>query len=327
MGRLPESDKLKEYRSQNKALKEENKDMARLLDLTDKLDRITIAKIRPSFSTKTREAVALSLLSDVHAEQKILSASVNGINQYNPTICKSRLEWYFINLLKLIKKERQDIKINELLLGFLGDFIHGFIHEEYVSTNYMTPIEASLFVTELLIAGVNYLLKDKELKKIRIVCKVGNHSRTTLKPYTSKEAVMSYEWVIYKHLEKYFANEDRIEVILEPNYFTYVKVYDMMIRMSHGHNVKFGGGIGGLEVPLKKAVYRSNEQIKADLDCIGHFHQFLSLQNVIVNGCVNGFDDYCIRIGARPEKPRQAFALIDKKLGRTVTAPIFLEDV
>lgn len=327
MGRLPESDKLKELRRENKELRAENKRQSQLLDLSDGLDRIKITKIKPIHSRGTREATALSLLSDVHAEQRITRTSTNGINKYNPDICEARLQWYFRNLLKLIAKERQDIKIDELLLGFLGDFIHGFIHEEYISTNYMTPIEASLFVTELLIAGIDYLLKDEKLKKIRIVCKVGNHSRTTLKPYTSKEALMSYEWVVYKHLEKHFRDCDRIEFVIEDSYYTYVKVYGMMVRMSHGHNVKFGGGVGGLEVPLKKAVYRTNEQIKADLDCIGHFHSFLALQNVIVNGCVNGFDDYCIRIGVRPETPRQTFALLDKNLGRTVTAPIFLEDV
>lgn len=302
----------------------ENEKFKKLLELQDlSKQRNKIYKIEPTQS-KISEGVALALLSDLHAEERVDKFTVNNLNEFNPDICKQRVINYFENLVKLIRKERQDLTIKRLILGLLGDNINGDIHEEYKQTNYMTPIEASLFVYDLLISGIDYLLKDNELEKIDIVCKIGNHSRTTLKPYTNDEAKMSYEYGIYKHLSNHYKDNARINFILEESYFTYVTVYGKVIRFSHGHNIKYGGGIGGLTVPLIKYIHRVNEQIKADLDCMGHFHQRFNLPNALMNGSIVGFDGYALRIGARPERPMQTFQLIDSMRGFTVNTPILV---
>jgi len=318
-------DSIKETNQKYTYLLKENDKLSKLLNLSEQVNSKVVQNYKIT-ATKIggREATALALLSDLHAEERVDAYTVNNLNEYNPEICKQRVSNYFVNLLKLIKKERQDVKINRLVLALLGDNINGDIHEEYKQTNYLTPIEASLFVYEIFINGINYLLKDKGLEKIDVICKIGNHSRTTLKPYTNEEAKMSYEYGIYKHLAKHYENESRINFIIDDSYFTYIKIYDVMVRAHHGHNVKFGGGIGGLTVPLIKYIHRANEQIKADLDIIGHFHTRYSLPFVLVNGSVVGFDGYALKIGARPERAMQTLQLIDSMLGLTVNTPILV---
>ncbi len=305
-------------------LLDENKKLSKLLDLQE-----AIKSPRPHVitakSSKVSEAVAMGLLSDLHSEERVDKHTVNNLNEYNPDICKRRVHNYFVNLRKLTQKERQDVTIKRVVVALLGDNIHGDIHEEYKQTNYMTPIEASLFITELFITGIDYLLQDEKLEVLDLVCSVGNHSRTTLKPYTNDEAKMSYEYGIYKSLARHYKDNSRVNFIIEESYFTYMTIYGKVIRFSHGHNVKYGGGIGGLTVPLIKYIHRVNEQIKADLDCMGHFHTRFNLPNALMNGSIVGFDGYALKIGARPERPMQTFQLIDSIRGFTVNTPILVD--
>jgi hypothetical protein len=268
-------------------------------------------------------ATALTLLSDIHAEHKITLESTNGINKLTPSITTRRLEVYAINLVKRIKKHQKEVKIDELIIGMLGDMIHGFIHEEYLRTNYMTPNEAMLFVIEQLERVIKHIIDNCDLKRITIVGKVGNHSRTTQKVYTDEEAVYSYEWAIYKILQKIFP---KINWVIENSYYSYLKVYDKDVRFSHGHEIKYAGGIGGIYVPLQRNRLRANQIRKAHLDCIGHYHttDFLRNSGVLMNGSGCGADAYSIRKGFEPEPPMQQFLLIDSKRGFTVNEPILL---
>lgn len=296
-----------------------------LLDLKKTVDNEKVRTINFAHIGKdeSNEATAITLFSDIHFEERVDKNKVNGINEYNPIISEERCINYFINLRKRIDKERRDIIIDNLIFASLGDMIHGFIHEEYLSSNYMQPIPASFKMYEIVLNGLKYLLEDKKIKKIKFIGKVGNHSRTTFKPYTQDEALMSNEWGIYKHLEKHFEHEERIDFILDESYYTYLTVYGKVLRFHHGHNVKYGGGIGGLTIPLIKSIYRANMQKKADMDFIGHFHSRFNLPFCSVNGSIVGFNAYGIKIGAEPQEPVQQFHLLDSKRGFTSNSPIF----
>ena len=272
--------------------------------------------------SETGQGVAITLFSDIHFEERVDKKQVNCLNEYNPTVAEKRCINYFKNLRKRLDKERRDLDIDTLIFASLGDMIHGFIHEEYLSSNYLTPIQASFKMYEIVLNGLNYLLEDKKLNNIKFIGKVGNHSRTTLKPYTANEALMSNEWSIYKHLEMHFKDEKRIDFILDESYFTYLNVYDKVLRFHHGHNIKYGGGVGGLTIPLIKYIMRSNQQIKADRDFIGHFHQYINFPNCVVNGSIVGFNSYGTKIGASPEEPIQQFQILDAKRGFTTNTPI-----
>jgi len=278
--------------------------------------------IRKKFKHKD-EGTVLTLLSDVHAEERVELEQTNGINEYNPDICKARLERYAVNLVKLTERNREMIVLDNLVLAVLGDLIHGFIHEEYQISNYMMPPEAALFVIEELERVITFILEHGKFKKIVIICKIGNHSRTTDKIYSDNEAKMSYEWTIYKVLQKKFPT---IEWIIENSYFTYYQIYDLIGRFHHGHGFKYMGGIGGIYVPLQKFRLRVDQQRKADFNCFGHWHSMDSLRNskTLINGSVVGFDTYATRKGFEPEPPQQQFQIVDSKRGLTVNAPIIL---
>src|SRR5690606_8904092 len=136
--------------------------LERQIDLLTELPEAKPYVIKADPSIKS-EATAISQLSDIHFEQRIDAHTVNYLNEYNPDIAKQRLDNYFRHLKKLIDLSRKEIEIKDLIIHLGGDSLHGFIHEEYHRTNYLTPIDASFQLYEILISGFNYIKKDGKL--------------------------------------------------------------------------------------------------------------------------------------------------------------------
>lgn len=267
------------------------------------------------------EAVAVILASDFHVEERVRKETVNDRNEYNLSIASKRSDEFFINAVKLIKKEQQDVNINKVVLALLGDFISGNIHQELLANCSLPPIKAMIYAQNLIVSGILYILKNTDVDLI-IPCHVGNHPRITQKVHISNEQGNSLEYYMYHVLADYFKDEKRITWIIAEGYHTYVKVFDWMIRFHHGHNIKYGQGIGGLFIPTYKAISQWNKVCWADYDCFGHLHTQRDGGNFISNGSLIGYNAFAVSIKGDYEPPRQQFFLIDSKRGKTVTTPI-----
>jgi hypothetical protein len=130
---------------------------------------------------------------------------------------------------------------------------------------------------------------------------------------------------MYAALAAHFRNEPRVEFLVAMGYHSYVELYGKTIRFHHGHAINYGGGVGGITIPVKKAIANWQRGRKADLDCFGHFHQFMDGGTFIANGSMIGYNAFALQIKAEFEKPKQAFFLWDKTRGKTVTAPILFD--
>ncbi len=303
--------------------------LKRIEALTKQLDKLTQTKgafstfeIKPTTSKK-HEATAFALISDTHIEENVTPESVDFSNEYNLEIARQRMEAVFRNMLKLVKKEQQDTHISTLVLALLGDLISGNIHEELLESCEVAPVEAAVLAQSYLASGIQYLLDNSKLDLI-IPCCVGNHSRITSQVHVSKEQANSLEWMIYCNLVERFKGNKRVTFVLSKSYFTWVTVYDFPIRFHHGHAMKYGAGVGGMTIPINKAIARYDMAKTAYLDCFGHFHNPMQTQKFVSNGCLIGDTPYGKRLGFTG-KPQQQFFLIDKKHGKTVSAPIFVE--
>jgi len=311
-----------DYKTHNKVLLKEVDDLNNALSYFQQAQSVTPKPIRPVFKTSKGEASAVMLWSDVHSEERITKASTNGLNEFNLDICKQRMTNLPVKGLKLVNNHRNVVHIDTLVMGLLGDFIHGLIHDEYISTNYLRPIEATLFIQELLESALTYLIDNGKFKRIIAVCKVGNHSRTTDKVFGQTELIHSYEYFLYKYLEKKFAGQ--IEFMIEENYFSYLDVYDYTISFEHGHAFRYAGGIGGIYPALMRHLSKSYSVKRFDLACMGHWHSTIHIPNALINGSVCGYNDYARRKGFSFEPPKQQFLLVNRDKGFTTNEPIFL---
>jgi hypothetical protein len=97
------------------------------------------------------------------------------------------------------------------------------------------------------------------------------------------------------------------------------------VRLHHGHGLNYGGGVGGLTIPVNKAISQWNKGVKANLDVFGHFHTSLNFNNFVSNGSLIGYNAYALRIKADFEKPTQSFFLVNKKHNaKSIHTPIFV---
>jgi len=108
---------------------------------------------------------------------------------------------------------------------------------------------------------------------------------TTAKRRIKTGAKNSYEWLLYNVLQQDFADEKRVRFVVDKSAHQYVEAYEFDLHFHHGDEVKFGGGIGGLSVPLNKRVFKWDGVKRADYHHIGHFHQLTDLGRTVVNGC------------------------------------------
>lgn len=297
-------------------LRDENEKLAEMKNT------VSSYEIKAKTSQK-HEAVAFAILSDTHIEENVKPESVDGANEYNLRIAKSRMEAFFRNTVKLVGKEQQDANIDTLVLGLLGDLISSNIHDELMESCEVPPVEAAIIAQNFITSGIDYILKHTKLKLI-VPCCVGNHSRITHQVHVSTEQGNSLEWMIYCNLASHYKNNKRVTFVLSKSYFTWVKVFGYDIRFHHGHAMKYGGGIGSITIPVLKAIARYDVAKKAYLDVFGHFHNPMDGGKFVSNGCMIGDTPYGKRLGFTG-KPQQQFFLIDKVHGKTIVAPIFME--
>lgn len=321
-----------EIKSLKRQLEQAVKDYQVLSDAYDlalSLRSNQVNNVIPSIDLNPRhksEATAIVQISDGHFGKVIVPSTVNGLNEYNPEIAKNRMAICAENTLRLIKKEREDIKIENLVLILGGDFLENSqLHSHSEMTTSLSPMEETLFARELLNKFIKTIGEYGNFKKIIVACTRGNHSRITHKMISSVDYRMNYETILYNILKDDFKSEN-ISWTIPDSEIAEVEVYGNMVRVVHGHQIKYQGGVGGLTVPLNKFIMRMDQINKAFYNFVHHYHNLsYPTVNTTVNGSIIGYDPYAMSIGCSYQSPMQSFQLLDNKRGMTIKAPIFCD--
>jgi len=308
--------KYKHLLDENELLKKEKKAILRIKEPVQPF------KITPLHDTES-EATAFMIASDWHFEEVVKVETVSELNEFNKEVAHYRAKKFFQNGLRLYNMSRKEIEIKTIVLALLGDFISGNIHEELLENNRLEPMDAIIEVQRVIISGINHLLEMTDAQLV-IPCHSGNHPRITRMVHHSTEAGNSLEYFMYCNLVEVYKDNPRVIIIPARGYHSYLNVYDVIVRFHHGHAIKYGGGVGGITVPVNKAIAQWNKARHADYDVFGHYHQRKDLGNWMCNGSLIGYNAFALKIKADYELPQQAFFLIDKKRGKTIVAPILL---
>jgi hypothetical protein len=318
--RLEQTDIKNRYKEALKIIEELKLKLKILKDLQEAPEDYSIIES----ASKLSEATAIILASDWHIEEIVKPKKVSFLNEFNLTIGEKRANLFFQNSAKLINGFKRDIKIDNIVLALLGDFISSNIHEELLENTCLRPMEAIRQVQMYLIAGIKYLL-NKTTCTLVIPCQCGNHGRITDQIHISNEQENSLETLMYYTLSLYFRNYKRVKFIVGEAEHLYMDVYGYKLRLHHGTNIKYQRGVGGLTVPANRIIAQWNIGINAYLDLFGHLHTRLDNGNFLANGSLIGYNAYAISKGIPFSKPCQTLFLLDKDRGKTIVAPIFLE--
>jgi hypothetical protein len=280
--------------------------------------------IEPKHSTKTSEATVIAVASDWHIEENV-GKEVGGLNTYTVDIARERSVKFFRGIHRLTALLRQDVKIDTIVLALLGDFISNDIHEEFPEVNELQPTHAIVTAQNFILSGIEFLLRENPTVQLVVPCHSGNHARTTKTTRFGTENGHSLEYLMYLLLAANLRHEPRVKFVIPEGMHSYLDVYGTTIRFQHGHAIKYQGGVGGIYIPVNKAIGQWNKARRADLDVFGHFHQLRDGGNFVCNGSLIGYNAFALSIKADYEQPKQALFLMDKKRGRTCTWPILLK--
>jgi len=300
----------------------ETEEQRRFMEIIDH-DPINFRSISPK--KITGESTAILTLSDWHWEERVDPSTVNYKNEFTPAIAAKRARGMFQKAAALIDFCRGFTTINQLVIAVLGDLITGYIHEELEESNWLSPTQAILDVQEHLVSGIEFLKKETKCKEIIIPTAVGNHGRTQRKKRISTSYKNSFEWLLYKMLAFSYRNDPIVRWQVGNGYHNWLEVQGHPVRFHHGDSIRYQGGVGGITIPVNKAIAAWNKTEPAALDIFGHYHQSKEDRWWVSNGSLIGMNAYTVEIKADYEEPSQSLTIMSRTRGKIANLRVFCE--
>jgi hypothetical protein len=291
------------------------------------LQGVKAAPLTKSVRGKKRtkhQATAVLMLSDVHAEERVLPETVNGENDYSLDVCQLRLAELEERFLECLEHERNQADIGRVLIWLGGDFITGHIHPDCAEVAQLSPMNATRWISERLRGMIDRIAAH--VGSVIVCTNAGNHGRSTEKNRIATELDHSWEQLMYFTLAREEKNKN-VQWRIAEGHLGYVDLDGFLVRTTHGHSIRFAGGVYGLALPASKAIARWDAGRKADLTIFGHYHSWGWLRGAryVANGSVIGHSPYAERV-ASPERPCQGMAIIDHGRSEVTRAyPLFCD--
>lgn len=281
---------------------------------------------KPKRQQADGEAAFGVVLTDWHAEEVVDPETVNGINEHNLEIHRQRVANLWPKCIQLLEANRVMSQIDEVWVWLLGDMFSSHLHPELVEGNELGPMEAVQMVRSEIVTGVDYLWEHSGVKRMNVCCNWGNHGRTTDKVRHSTGYTHSLEWLMYSDLaDRYARAKSPVEWHVEKGMLAYSDVKGWKVRSHHGYGIRYQGGVGGLTIPLNKAIAKWNSTRQADYDLFGHWHTFDRGWKWVSCPCLIGYSAYALSLKAEKQPPAQTALVFDRERGLVYAEPIFVD--
>lgn len=263
--------------------------------------------------------------TDWHIEQRIDPATINGLNEFDLTIAKARVDRLWRKACYMIDFWRAVANVRDAVVWLGGDLISGSIHAELEEINQLGPVDAIALVADLVGEGIQYLLDHAGIERVHVVCSLGNHGRTTEKKRRATAYQHSYEALAYQLIAQRWGADDRVAVQIARSYHAYLRLHHQWdVRFHHGDEIRYQGGVGSIAIPVNKAIAAWNKSRRVHLDIFGHWHQFMDTWNWVACGSLVGYDAYAVAIKADYQDPTQTIVWVDSDHGKVAALPLFV---
>ena len=265
-------------------LKDYKKDTGNLLVLLDSV-KSAIYSIKPApiiykhkDSPDKSTCHAVAHITDGHMGAVQLPDEIEGFNEFNPKICRSRQLDFAQRFCKYIDNQRIIYDIHECHVLVTGDLISGDIHQELQVTNaFPVPVQvvrASMVLSEQL----HIFAQNFDVVHVHFITE-DNHSRLTKKPQASEAGINSLNYLVGVLAESYTDKLTNVNWNIYPMLQKVVTVGHRNYLITHGHGIKHFQGISwyGIERKTYKEAQNRLKRImesKAKMSEIG-FHMFI----------------------------------------------------
>jgi len=277
---------------------------------------------------KTVAGIPTLFASDWHWGEVVDPNQINGVNEYNIAIGQDRARVMIEKTIDLLKNHVAHSNYEGIVFVLGGDMVSGDIHEELMATNSMEIMPTVLDLFGVLTWCIQTLAD--EFGNVFIPCVSGNHGRNTHKIRAKGRNFTSFDWLLYQFLSKRFEGDKRVQFHIPDGPDAYYSIYGHKYLLTHGDQFRGGDGVIGALGPIIRGDHRKrsrNAQIDMEYDTmlLGHWHQLIQLERLIVNGSLKGYDEYAYSNNFGFEPPRQALWLTHSDHGLTFSMPVYVD--
>lgn len=303
--------------------------------VTDLLNRLDRAKIPEWMEPKKKHVQDLTgipvlFLSDIHYDEVVDPRQIGGVNEYTLAIADRRIDNTINRAVDLAMHSIASPKYDGCILALGGDLLSGIIHEELRETNESPIFVAAVALEEKLVSAIQFLADT--FGSVFVPAVVGNHGRMTKKPQAKNRAYDNFEWIVLKHVAQRFSGDDRVTVFVSDSTDVTFSVYGTTFCLTHGDQFRGGAGISGAFAPLMLGKHRKTSRDASvgkpfDVLMMGHWHQYIHLNSLIVNSSVKGYDEYANVNNFPYEPPQQSFFIVHPVYGVTFRMPVYCDEM
>ena len=270
--------------------------------------------------------VPVLFATDWHFGEVVSPSEIGGVNRYDLAIAKERAQAFFANAIDLLTEHMTTPEYPGVVLAMGGDMVSGDIHEELSLTNEVESMPALLELRKVMRAGILALRKRWPLFVVGVT---GNHARTSTKPRHKRRNFSNYDWLLYSMLAGDFEDDKDVRWLIPDGPDALWQVFGHRFLLTHGDQFRGGDGIIGALGPILRGDTKKRSrqgQIDQGYDTLmlGHWHQLIQMQRVIVGGTLKGYDEYAYAINAPFEPPRQALFIVHPDHGITFSIPLIV---
>lgn len=253
-----------------------------------------LTKIQPG-ANEELHGIPFLFLSDIHFDEYVDPSQINFVNHFTRSIAENRIKNTFESAIRILTNFVAKPNYDGAVIALGGDLLSGNIHEELAETNEAPILDSILTLTQLLIDGIT--LFANTFSKVFVPCVVGNHGRLHRKPRYKNRVFDNFEWLIYQQLAKHFKSDSRVTFYIPDSPDAVFNIYDKTFLLTHGDQFRGGSGISGIMTPLHLGLHKKQKKQAAihqsfDVMLLGHFHQYIHTNSMVVNGSIKGYDEF-----------------------------------
>lgn len=278
--------------------------------------------------SKSNAGVPTLFASDWHWGEVVDPKQIGGVNKYDLAIAQDRARAMVEVAIDLIRNHLSIDECPGIVFALGGDMVSGDIHDELVATNEKEIMPTVIDLWGVLVWCIERLAD--EFGRVFIPCVTGNHGRNTHKIRAKGRNYTSFDWLLYQFLAKRFEADIRVQFLIPDGPDANYSIYGHRYCLTHGDQFRGGDSVIGALGPIVRGDHKKrsrNAQIDSGYDTLllGHWHQLIQMQRVIVNGSLKGYDEYAYSSNFGFEQPRQAMWITSPHHGITFTAPVNVE--
>ena len=267
--------------------------------------------------------------SDWHWGEVVNPSEVANANSFNTEIAHKRVRKLLDTTCDLLLNRFATPDYPGIVLAIGGDMVTGTIHEDLLQGSDQAIGPCVLDVFGVLVWLINSLAV--KFDKVFVPGVAGNHGRTTRKPVAKNRAATNWDWLILKFLQRHFQNDDRVSFLIPDGPDARFNIYSHRYLLTHGDQFRGGGGVAGPLMTIVRGRHKKASRDVAldnpwDTIIMGHWHQLIQLQDVIVNSTLKGIDEYAFQGNFGYERPSQALWITHPRHGIAYQMPVYVDE-